>query len=210
MNQPTNKIDFEELEPCLNDLVGVWMSDINDRWFKRQWSILENAKMTLYTDDIQKTHVYINAVVLGVIWREFNHVFYDEGNEIELNFMIENIPFSDIRLGQIIGDNFEKEVSTDDEDQKIILRQTIITQLISDSRSQVINTLKKHYGDDLSFFEGFTSFKAADNIVVKGEAVNEEEEMDDLDDENEDLRGGFQEAAFSWISEGCPEIADIV
>ncbi len=213
MNQPTNRIDFEEIEPCLNNLVGVWMSDINDRWFKRHWSILESANMTSYMDDIQKTYVYVNAVVLGVIWREFNHVLYDEGNEIELSFMIENIPFSDIRLGQIIRPDFEKEVSTDDEDQEIILRQTILTQLISNSRSQVINILRKHYGDDLSFFEGFTTFNVPDDKGATDKAVlniDDTEELEHDDPQNMDLKGGLQEVAFSWISDGCPEIANIV
>lgn len=219
MKMQTNKLSLEELEPCLNDLVGVLMSDINDSWFSRQWNVLENANMTTYANDIQKTLVYINALVLGVLWREFNHVLYEEGNEIELSYLVESIPFSELRLGQIIGPDFEKELNTDDEDEKILLRNSILIELISDLRSPVIIALKRHYGDDLSFFQGFTSFKAPVNNGVNDNVVSESEEMDDLqkiedldqdDEQNEDLDGGFQEAAFLWISEGCPEIANIV
>ena len=45
------------------------------------------------------------------------------------------------------------------------------------------------------------------NRILYIRNIDETEELEHDDPQNMDLKGGLQEVAFSWISDGCPEIA---
>ena len=107
------------------------------------------------------------------------------------------------------GSEFNPESYTTDEDEEFSLYESILINLVSENRNQVIRVLRKFYGDDTSFFQGFSIMPKAE-VEVKDVIENDSEEDDEWEDkdadEEDELTGGNEEAAFNWISEDCPPI----
>ncbi len=198
------KLTFEDIELYVDDLVGVLTGEKNELWFKRHWEILENAGLTKYSDDLQRTTVFMHAIILGVLWREFLYVLYDETNEICINQLTEKIPLSEIRLGQLVGSEFENDFFENEDNRDLSLKTKTLIELINENRPIIANALKRHYYDDSSFFQGFTDFR--NDPKIGGVAAVDFEDSDDYSYE-EEMGGGCKEKAFEWISEGCPNVS---
>jgi hypothetical protein len=71
LNQPTQLLGWEVVEPIFKDYLSVWSNHIPMNWAIWSWQCLHKAGLTVFNNDDEELTVRGNAVALSLIYYEY-------------------------------------------------------------------------------------------------------------------------------------------
>lgn len=186
------KLNWADVSRGAEEIFRIWTSESSKEldWANTAWIALGLAGLTNYSDEVQKTLVLIRFLTLGTIFREFCELARDEQFEPDVYNWAEILEINPIRLGQVLGPNALNEPVHD------LDLEYAIDELMDQSRSEIVRTLVKSFGNESSLF--LSLWKASDGAEI------EEPEEDDGLVMNEVTP--LKMRAFEWITNGMPQL----
>lgn len=104
-----SKVCYEEIQDIFDD---VWVYSREHFWYKKAWAVLDKCGLTSYEDRETECIVYLRAVTLEMIYKEFCDVTFDEYCEHGSSYYdsIYDI-MSDFEIGQLYGKRNNAEMA---------------------------------------------------------------------------------------------------
>jgi hypothetical protein len=185
--------DLEEAAPLIFD---VWSGKPELKWAKMAWTILGEAGLTSYKDEVERHLVLMRFFALSWIYRDFCSAAWEENTECLYSDWAHELELSTFRLGQCVEHDFCSDWEAGEaEDEE--LAQMAVEDLVEQARPKVVRALRSGYS---STTELFVSLWLSDNSEFSGVPVQ------DLDRDlvSEILNNAALEAmeAYSWIDGG--------
>jgi hypothetical protein len=181
-------VNWKEVTPLISHFT-VWYESPELSWFKKSWNGLMVAGLTDYSNDEQLHRVYIRAIALGIMYRHYCQLewdeYCDEYSLIEELYWDEEINKS--RIGNMMEGNFDMAEFDEQE-----LFCSMVLDLVAQVRLDVYDALIEEFGGASMLYAGlYLSREVGTDQNKLGER------MDDVFDSSHFPRG--REEAFQWV-----------
>ena len=100
------KVSYEDVKNTFNE---VWQFSREQLWYKKAWTILEKCNLTSYDNREEECVVFLRAITLEMIYKEFCDVTF--GEYCEHGAYYDNLcgNITDFEIGQVYGRNNNQE-----------------------------------------------------------------------------------------------------
>lgn len=196
MADAQQKVTWEDLAGAAESMFDIWLAGSEVEWAKAAWGVLERKGLSAYSGDIERTRVLVRFLALAVMYREFCHASgLEEGNEPLYGDWAETLEISPLRLGQLVGSEFEVS-----ETSEYDLREHALSNLVNHVRGEVFNALVEGFGSISYLFASLwvTPRAGIDPADLDDETLNEAL--------NDELTGEKLEG-FAWVEQGMPSVS---
>ena len=148
-------------------------------WFQFVHRKLQDVGLLSYTNEIGRHLAAIRFITLEKQFVEFSNIAFSSGNEINPYSEVDFYNLSLVRLGQMIGPDFE--FSLDDQDE---LLKSAVDRLVEQERNNTYRALLEIFGDEGRLFVSLwmTSFEDIDYENFDKHFKKHSEEILDIDD----------------------------
>ena len=133
------------------NMFNVWIGDGQHLWAEYAWNLIINAGLADYRNEIERHVVMLRLITLGIMYREFCEVAFDEYFDIDslVYDWLDNEDFCQIRIWQLVGREFLADETIEDVDS---ITNYAILCLTDDLRDDIYKVLRKGFGDDIRLF----------------------------------------------------------
>jgi hypothetical protein len=184
MQKPAD-LGWAEVSAAARDLFHIWTDHLEDEliWAKSAWTALQQAGLTMYSGDVQRSLVQVRLMTLAAMYHEFAELAWQEDFEPAYIYWAEELGISEIRVGQLLGPD---ELQEDDNG----LFETGLQILVNRTRNENHKALVAHFGSDSDIFASMWRVlePEEDNYFILNEVTLE------------------KMAAFQWIGQGMTEL----
>lgn len=201
-------ITWADISSWAYNMFNVWVSDGQHRWAEYAWNFMVKAGLADYKNEIERHIVMLRLITLGIMYREFCEVAFDEHFDIDslvYEDWLDNEDFCRIRIWQLVGREFLANEPIEDEDD---MMNYAIIRLTDELRDNVYRALRKGFGDDLRLFISMylTCQCRDDGSEFDCSQMNEQEWADLDQDLNYDTftLWDSEGRALQWIHIGMP------
>jgi hypothetical protein len=159
--------------------------------------MLADAGLTLYRNDIGRTRALMRFIALGMIYRDFCQFGRDESCDADtlIGEAVYGLGLSRVRIGQVIGPEWEKDAlqATDDE-----IADLAVLEFTDTERRVIAPVLVKGFGSESALADALC--KTTRTPLERDE--DEEPEEEGLDGED------FPVAAriYDWVDQGMQRL----
>lgn len=166
-----NTLTWDEIKDKASSLFNVWAGCPKLVWAHKAWNGLVKQGLADYTSDIEYHEVLLRLTTLADMYDEFCEKAYDEYYERDYDYWIDTLDINLIRIGQLIGKNFETEINDPYELIKLTFQE-----LIYRSKRKIFDSLCKEFGDESTLFVALW--------ITPIDLVNKEKNNNLIEDEN--------------------------
>lgn len=195
MDNEKQIIAWNDISNSASDIFNIWVDQPEMKWAEKAWDALTKAGLTGCSDEIERHKSLIRLMTLGVMYAEFCCKAWEECGEPPLTDWADTSGINPLRIGQLLGADFEPEI-VDEFD----FLETALKRLIDNSRQEVFEALCKYFQYESMLFLSLWITNSGD-----WDENNPEESISDILN-NIDGEFGKMEA-FSWVAEGMPPVA---
>ena len=200
------KITWADLSELGEEMFRIWMGTSELTWAKTAWQKLEEQGFTSYKDELQKHIVLLRFFILGVMYREFCQMAFDEPADRDISYWLdvleeEDLYLSPFRLGQLADSRYRNDQSLDAETVEDIL-PSIVSDLMEEQRDIVFSGLKVGFGSEALLFA---------HLWLSAGSYDDDDDDDDDDDESretvEEVLASVtydKMPAFQWVHQRMP------
>jgi hypothetical protein len=200
----------------------VWTDARELEWAKESWEALGKRGLTSYSDQVERTLVFVRLMALASIYLDFCELAFDEIHDAAYTVWASDLCLSTFRVSQCVGSQFSKLEDADDNR----LLEDALRELMDKARSDIHQILRSKFGDDSLLFVSLCNTvecerselgmpgtrNSADVAPESSDQTNREVEKDRID-WREDAGGilnceitGQKLAAFTWIEQGMQSL----
>ncbi|MCB0196162.1 MAG: hypothetical protein KDJ65_29695 [Anaerolineae bacterium] len=199
------KITWADLLELGEEIFFIWTGTSELKWAETAWQKLEEQGFTSYKDDLQKHIVLLRFFILGVMYREFFQMAFDEPADLDVSYWLdilegEGLYLSPFRLGQLADNQYRIDEALDAETVQELL-PSIVSDLMEEQRDIVFSGLKVGFGSESLLFA---------HLWLSARSY------DDDDDDDDEPRETVEEIlasvtydkmpAFRWVNERMPSL----
>jgi hypothetical protein len=139
-------LTWGEAEFVASGLFGVWTEKRDYHWIERNWSKFSWG----YSDNLELEDLKIKLITLSHVYGEFCYCAYDQSYELPVYDIIEVfgqsvLSFSPLRIGQLVGERFDRHLEIGTERTDIDLLAEAVTELVLKKKYHVIEELISVY-----------------------------------------------------------------
>jgi hypothetical protein len=207
-----------EAEPIFR----MWTDARELEWAKESWEALGKRGLTSYSDEVERTLVFVRLMALAGIYLDFCELAFDEIHDAAYTMWASDLCLSTFRVAQCVGPQFSKDEDADDNQ----LLEDALRELMDKARSDIHEVLRSKFGDDSLLFVSLwntvecernelgmpVTRNSADVAPESSDQTNREVEKGRID-WREDAGGilnceitGQKLAAFTWIEQGMQSL----
>lgn len=224
-------IAWHDIDPsAARGLFEIWTAARELEWAELAWQALSERNLNHYRGEVERHRVLGRLMVLATIYREFASLAWDETDEPEYTFWVDDLGLSKFRIAQAVGSDFLTAVDVDDDE---LLERAAIT-LVENERQVVVKALFQHFDNASMLFASLFATcwhpPSCDDDVYVGESEADEDGENAesgkvpqptepritsiLIDPNalHDILNEFEPnkmRAFEWIDQGMPRLFDL-
>lgn len=207
------RLEWDEISKLASGCFQVWVDQPELAWARSMWSILSEAGLTMYEDEIDRVGVCLKLLDLASSYRVFCALAFGEGargdwRDDVVDPAVALLPFSLVTLGRVVQStsstrniDFEEELWDDNEEANV---SGALRWLIRVRQPKTMSELRLHVGDS----ELLQSLMNSTSEAKTAELDDENSGVDDGDGgslyDPFDTSGGDEGAAYEWIRAGLP------
>lgn len=151
-------IDWEEIELIIRWFY-VWQDQPEKSWFQKAWRSIQQAGLSTYATDIDRHWVIIRGVALGVMYRDYCELEWDEYFDPSgcVSELFEGASLCHLRIGAMAAD----WIAPDEADAHSLFTDAILG-LVSEVRLRVYDALLIGFGDSVMLYAGLWGSRSED------------------------------------------------
>jgi hypothetical protein len=213
---------WEDVSREAEPIFRVWTGARELDWAKESWEALAKRGLTSYSDQVERTLVFVRLMALGGIYLDFCELAFEEIHDAAYTMWASDLCLNTFRVAQCVGSQFSKDEEADDDQ----LLEDALRNLMDQARSDIHEVLRSRFGDDSLLlvslwntveYEGseLDTSGIRNSIGVGPESSDQENRKMEKGriDWREDAGGilnceitGQKLAAFTWIQEGMKSL----
>jgi hypothetical protein len=183
-------LGWDEIKPDAPKAFSIWGSGSDFEWAKEAWTLLMKSGACSYNSERERHIVIGRFLALASIYRDWCSIVFDEMQEDEPLYWVEDLDVRPIFIGQALADEplFDDDLSD------------ALSILLQQQRPVVVDALLRAYGSDSGLFVSlWRSVRSSMSPEPGDEDYEEETDAQILNDPAAEKVAGHM-----WISEGCP------
>jgi hypothetical protein len=210
---------WEDVSRDAEPIFRVWTDARELEWAKESWEALAKRGLTSYSDQVERTLVFVRLMALAGIYLDFCELAFDEIHDAAYTMWASDLSLSTFRVAQCVGSQFSKDEEADDDQ----LLEDALRNLMDKARSDIHQALRSKFGDDSLLFvslwntveyeRGELDTAGTGNVAPeRSDQTNHDIEKGWID-WREEAGGilnceitGQKLAAFTWIQEGMQSL----
>jgi len=187
---PARQVLWEQVKDAAEaEMFCVFMGGAELDWAEYAWGILRESGLTSYSDDLGRARCLIRLMVLGVLFREFCRLAFDEKQEPVLSDWAHALGLDDEALMRLAGG--EPPRSEDDEPTEAEMDR-LLGELVEGQRLAVRDALLRHEKDTTGMFLSLYAI----HLINEARLMESEDAMDD--DHEDDLWWDERQRMRAW------------
>jgi hypothetical protein len=139
---------WQDVSRDAEPIFRVWTDARELEWAKESWEALAKRGLTSYSDQVERTLVFVRLMALAGIYLDFCELAFDEIHDGAYMMWASDLSLNTFRVAQCVGSQFSKDEEAD-EDQ---LLEDALRNLMDKARSDIHEVLRSKFGDDSLLF----------------------------------------------------------
>ena len=152
-------------------------------WAKSAWQLLTDAKLTTYRSELERYEVLFRLLVLAGIYSDFCDAAWEERSDPDYSSWAEPLKLEPFLLGQLYATLPEWDAENEDTAYRAL------NTLVENQREQVVVALMAAHGGASGLYASLWQSRYA--------------EGDEPEDDDTYYPEVSQQAAYSWVDQGC-------
>jgi len=209
---------WEDVSLAAEPIFRVWTDARELEWAKESWEALAKRGLTSYSDQVERTLVFVRLMALAGIYLDFCELAFDEIHDPAYAVWASDLSLSTFRVAQCVGPQFSKDEEADGDQ----LLENALRILMDKAKSDIHRVLRSRFGHDSLLLVSLWNTvehegSEVDTAGTANSAAVFQESSDQADREIENRRIDWREdaggilnceipgqklAAFTWIKEG--------
>jgi hypothetical protein len=182
----------------------VWKDQPELNWAREAWHHLTAQGLAQYENEVERVAVKLRFLALAGFYRDFCYVAWGETSYPMYRLWADEMEISQVRVGQLVGRDFEANSEADNGE----LFASALQELITSARTEVLNALLQAYRGASGLLVGlWNSTKTHDREDCD---FGEEGCEDCRLSEDEILNWCIEEKgpAYTWLDQGAEELLE--
>jgi hypothetical protein len=139
---------WEDVSRDAEPIFRVWTDARELEWAKESWEALAKRGLTSYSDQVERTLVFVRLMALAGIYLDFCELAFDEIHDGAYTMWASDLSLNTFRVAQCVGSQFSKDEEADDDQ----LLEDALRNLMDKARSDIHEALRSKFGDDSLLF----------------------------------------------------------
>jgi hypothetical protein len=94
-------VSRDEVKDAANRAFHIWVEQPELIWAEKAWAMLHDAKLTAYTNELERYQVLLRLLVLGGIYSDFCDAAWEERSEPDYGYWAEPLELDPFLLGRL-------------------------------------------------------------------------------------------------------------